>query len=167
MNNRKPPTILEIIGGLLSGLTAIFISSIILTAVSDREFWLILIVVSGSTLFTGTILLVWLTRWAMRNDGRVSQFGIGTLLMLTSLAAVYLSLARWMIDSSHPVHNAAYTEKFITFCVYGVFLLAFSLIPLLSMAESLVWLAARMVRWDPVHSVLFGRMRQKDDHRND
>ena len=145
------------------GLTAIVVSSSVLTDISGRDFWSVFFAVSGSTLFTGTILLVWLTRWAMRDDGRISQFGIGTLLMLTGLAAVYLGFVRWLIDRSDPLQNADYSGKFIGVCVLSVFLMAFSLIPLLRMAESLVRLATEVVRWGPVRRVLFGRPRPKDD----
>lgn len=162
MNNRKQPSIYRLVGGLLFGLGAIAFSALLLSTPTSHGFWPVFFALAGSLLFAGTILLVWLTRWAMRDDGRVSQFGIGTLLMLTGLTAVYLGFVQWLIDRSGPLENTDHTGRFITVCIVSLILSAFSLIPLLSMAESLVWLATRMVRWGPVRSVLFGRIRQKD-----
>ena len=162
MSDSKPPSIFRLVGGLLLGLTVLVFSSSMFTAISGRDFWSVFVAVSGSTLFTGTILLVWLTRWAMRDDGRISQFGIGTLLMLTGLAAVYLGFVRWLADHSHTQYTMGYTEKFITVCVVSGILIAISLIPLLRMAESLVWLATVVVRWKPVRGVLFGWPKRKD-----
>ena len=163
MNKSKPPSTFRLIGGLFLGLLALVVSAFVFTSTSGRDLLPIFFALLFGTCFTGTILLVWLARWAMRNDGRTGQFGIGTLLMLTGLAAVYLGFVRWLIDQSGPQKSVGHTEDFITVCITSVILMAFSLIPLLSMAESLVWLAALMVRWGPVRRVLFGREERKEE----
>ena len=161
MDNSKQPSIYRLVGGLLFGLGAIAFSALILCTPSGHGFWPVFFALAGSLLFTGTILLVWLTRWALRDDGQISQFGIGTLLMLTGLAAVYLGFVQWLIDRTGPLENTDHTSRFIAVCIISAILLAISLIPLLSMAESLVWLATRMVRWGWVQKWLHTNPKRK------
>ena len=166
MNNREAPSTFRLLGGLFRGGVTVALVCVFLKLFSDRAYLPVFCAVLGSTLVSGTILLIWMTRWALRDDGRVSQFGIGTLLMLTGLLAVYLSLARWLIYSGPVPSSEDSIPKFLTLCVVGPMVAVACFLPVLSMMTSLVWLAARIVRWGPIRGFLLGRVRRKIETRS-
>jgi hypothetical protein len=96
-------------------------------------------------IFTGTIVLVWATSWAIRKDARRNQFSIVTLLFLTLIAAIYLGAIRWLADLAGDGLQAG-DATFLAAAAICLVLTALSAPFLLLIMESLVWFAAWLVR---------------------
>lgn len=110
--------------------------------------WMLLAVLVG-TVFCTTLALVWLTRSALRGDGRKGQFGLASLFLLTTFAAVYFGAVRSVVVSSVPLPAGRSSHAPGVFVLVGAicFVLAALAIPfVVAMADSLVWFAVWIVR---------------------
>jgi hypothetical protein len=117
----------------------------ILSILTDCHPLLVFLAVMAGVVFTATVILVWVTSWAMRTDSRRNQFSILTLLFLTLLAAIYLGAIRWIADLSGDRLGAG-GQTFLAAAVLCVILTLISLPFLVLVMESLVWFAAWLVR---------------------
>lgn len=117
----------------------------ILSVLTDCHIFLVFLAVMAGVVFTGTVILVWITSWAMRKDSRGNQFSILTLLFLTLLVATYLGAIRWLADLAGDELGAG-EHTFLAAAAICVILTLISLPFMVLIMESLVWFAAWLVR---------------------
>ena len=129
----------------VGGLLYLAFISLFLAAATETNFFLVFGAVTAGVVFTAAIILVWAASRASRADGRPRQFSILTLLFLTRLAAIYLGTIRWFADLAGERLGAG-EQTFLAAAVICLILTGFSLPFLLFFMESLVWLAAWLVR---------------------
>ena len=108
-----------------------------------------------AALTTSGLVLAWLWRWAMNKEAREKQFGLGSLLFFTTLAALYFAGIRWVV-----VHvEARAGGPLPVVAVIGVAVLC-TLVVIIAypavfcVTESLLWFAVWLVRWPPLRPVL-------------
>ena len=117
----------------------------ILALLTDCHLLLVFLAVMTGVVFTGAVILVWATMWAIRKDTRENQFSISALLILTLLTAAYLGAIRWIADLAGEQLGTG-NQTFLAAAVICVILTIVSLPFLVLTMESLVWFAAWLVR---------------------
>ena len=122
----------------------ILVSSI-LAGFTGAPFWIVLGAVASGMAFTAALFLVWATSWSMSSEARWNQFSISTLLLLTTISAMYLGVIRLLADLSGKQLGTE-EQPFVAVAVACFILTGFSLPFLLIYAEHLIWLAAWIVR---------------------
>lgn len=127
----------------LGGYT-LFVSSI-LAGFTVVPFWIVLGAVASGMVFTAALFLVWATTCSVSPRSRWSQFRISTLLLLTTISAMYLGVIRLLADLSGGQLGTG-DQPFAAVTIACFILTGFSLPFLLIYAEHLVWLAAWFVR---------------------
>lgn len=134
----------------VAGLGYLALVAVVLSGLTAAPFLRVFLAVALVAAFLTTLVLIWLTRWAMREDGRRGQFGLASLLFLTTLVAVCLAVVRWVVVSANPLRRDGQWSSELTIFLFtgALFLLLATLaLPFLAgMAESLVWLAVWFVR---------------------
>ncbi len=133
----------------LGGLAYLLVVTVVFGIATGAGFVPTLLAVLAGAAFCTTLALIWLTRWALRDDTRSRQFGLGSLFFLTTFAAVYFGFVRWLVVHATPMGAAFSKETGKLFLVVGVISLVLAAIAvpfLFGMAESLVWLAVWIVR---------------------
>jgi hypothetical protein len=145
----------------LAGLVYLCAVAGLLNGMTGHSFlWMLAAVIAGAA-FCSSLALFWLVRWALR-DGRPGQFDIGSLCLFTCFASIYFAAVRWVVVNSQP---SVFGQSVWAVSVFCLFLAVLSVPFLAGMANSLVWLAARLVRWPPLRRHL--RLRhppQGSDH---
>jgi hypothetical protein len=136
------------------GIFYLAVVATILSGMSGQGFWRVLVAALLAALFTTAVLLAWSVRWALRDEGRPWQFSLGSLVLLTALAAAYFGAIRWLVVNSRPRPYVSPLAQFIEVGLVCFFLAMVSIPCLARMAESLVWLAAWLVRRRPVQRLL-------------
>ena len=136
----------KLVWQFVGGLLYLGVVSLLLTGLTEGHFLIVFAAVTSGVVFTGTMLLVWATSWALRADTRRNQFSISTLLLLTTILAVYLGVIRLLADLSGERFGAG-GNKFLAVAVICLVMTGVSLPVLAFFLESLVWLAAWLVRW--------------------
>lgn len=113
---------------------------------------MLLAVFTGAA-FCTALVLIWLVRWAYKDDGRLGQFSIASLLFSTLLVSIYFGIVRWIVVSSEVHEIRMPTEGAWRFVFVAVLcLLAHScftceaLVSLSSAARRRSWCAWSMVR---------------------
>jgi hypothetical protein len=89
------------------------------------------------------LAMVWMSRWAMRKESQITQFGISTMLLMLFYAGLYLGIIRWLMLQS-PWGVTGNTDEALVFLGTAVIFTICSVaaIPfILSMTESLLWFA--------------------------
>ncbi len=131
------------VGLLYLALVALFIRSAI-----DRHYLAVFAAVIGATVLCSGLTLAWLTLWAMRKDGRLGQFGVGSLLFLTAFAAVFLGGVRWIVTEIEisAVNFEPGNRLFLSVAIYCLVALVIGIPLVVRMTESTVWFAAWAVR---------------------
>lgn len=130
---------------VLGCLFYLFLVCPILAVLTDCHILIVFLAVMAGVVFTGTVILVWATSWAIKKDSRGNQFSILTLLFLTLLAAVYLGAIRWLADLAGDRLGTG-GQAFLAAAVICVVLTFISWPFLALIMESLVWFAAWLVR---------------------
>jgi hypothetical protein len=101
----------------------------------------------GMFVICGVLGLWWLTRCARQKDSRRGQFGIGSLLLLTVFAAMFLGTVRWIVlrvEEKQPL-----PDSLGAFCVIAVVCSFFACISIpfvLCLNEALLWAAVWLIR---------------------
>ena len=129
----------------VGGVFYLAVISMVLAESTDSNFFVVFGAVTTGVIFTGTIILVWAASCAIRVDAHRSQFSILTLLVLTLLAAIYLSAIRLFADLAGERLGAG-DSNFLVAAVICLILTGVSLPFLLLFMDSLVWLAVWLVR---------------------
>lgn len=129
--------ILQFVGGILY----LAFASLLLTGLTRAPFLIVFGAVTSGVTFTGAMILVWATSGALQTQSRRNQFSISTLLLLTTILAVYLGAIRLLVDLSGERLGAG-GNTFLAAAVICLIMTGVSL-PFLA---SLVWLAAWFVR---------------------
>ena len=128
----------------LSGLGYLALVALVLSGVTEVDFLpMFLAVVAGAALCT-TLAIVWLTCSALREDARPGQFGLGSLFFLTTFAAIFFGVVRWLVVHCKPFVARGAGDSFDRFLALGIacLLLGAIAVPfLVVMAENLVWAA--------------------------
>ncbi len=135
----------KLVWQFLGGLLYLAFISLLLTEFANGHFWIVFSAVTLGVVFTGVLLLIWATSWALRDNTRPNQFSISTLLLLTTVLAVYLGVTRLLADLSGEQLGAG-DNTFLAAAVICLILTGISLPFLAFFMESLVWLAAWLVR---------------------
>jgi hypothetical protein len=156
------PLLFRFLGGLCYLAFVAFVLSAVTTVAFGPMF---LAVLAGAAFCTG-LALFWMTRWAMREDGRPRQFSLGSLFFLTTFVAIYLAAVRWLVvnlrwpSSSGPPAADEQSRLFIGVGIGCLFLAAISIPIVLGMAEALVWFGVWLVRRPVLRRWLSRRGRQ-------
>jgi len=123
-----------------------------------------LAVVCGAC-FSTALGVWWLARWALRDDSRPGQFGLASLLLLLTVAAVYFAVVRMIVTRFVSLGRFPPDEAPLAFLVVGAISLLLALLGvpfLLAMANSVVWLAVWLVRRPSVRRWLKDRRSPRD-----
>ena len=110
-------------------------------------YWLVWLGVFAAYAVSAGLMLTWLTLWARRDDGRLGQFSVGSLLLLTVFAAMFFGLVRWLDDATtrfYPV--LAQGSHFGSIAINVLLALLLSIPFAIRLTESLIWLAVWVVR---------------------
>lgn len=138
----------------IQGLFYLAVVAAILSGLTRQDFWRVWVAASLAALFTTAVLLAWSVRWALREEGRPWQFSLASLVLITALAAAYFGAIRWLVVNSRPRPYISPLAQFVEVGLVCLFLALVSIPCLARMAESLVWLAAWLVRRRPVQKLL-------------
>jgi hypothetical protein len=114
--------------------------------------------VLGGSFVCGGLGLWWLTLWARQKDGRLGQFGVGSLLFLMVYAAIFFGTVRWIVALRPQADNIE------TFCICALVCLFLALISIpfvLGTSEAVLWAAVWFVNLPQVRRWIRGR--GKDD----
>jgi hypothetical protein len=132
-----------------AGLGYLALVAHISSSVTEVDFLpMFLAIVAGAAACT-TLAITWLTCSALREDARAGQFGLGSLFFLTTFAAIYFGLIRWLVvHSRHAVVRGPIDvwQQYLAIGLVCVFLSVLAVPFLVIMADSLVWLAVWIVR---------------------
>jgi hypothetical protein len=119
-----------------------------LTLATKCEFSFAFATLLGGFLACGGLGLWWLTLWARQKDGRLGQFGIGSLLFLTVFAAMFFGTVRWIVvQISLPSHQADNAELFSKVALISLIVGLCSIPWVLRMSEALLWAAVWFVKF--------------------
>ena len=154
------PTLWRSLGRLIAGLAyLVFLASVFGGVARVSFLWTFLALLAG-TAFCTTLALGWLTRSAVRGDGRKGQFGLGSLFFLTTFAAVYFGAVRWVVVHLAPLSPGRSNHGLGLFVIVGTvcLMLAACAIPfVVAVTDSLVWFAVWLVRRPSVRRWLRNR----------
>ncbi|NQU21022.1 MAG: hypothetical protein HQ567_07035 [Candidatus Nealsonbacteria bacterium] len=132
---------------LLAGVGYLALVAVGVTAATEHHFLIVFVGVVLGAVFCSGLALLWLTLWALRDDGRVGQFGLGSLFFLTGFVSIYFAMVRWLVVSLQQnwASQGSAIELFLV--VSGIcLLLSLLAIPfVLLMTESLIWFAVWLV----------------------
>ncbi len=134
---------------LLPGVGYLAMLAGVIGEVTDSPFLLVFAAVAFGAVSLCALTLVWITLWALRDNSRLGQFGIASILFLTVFVAVFFGVIRWLVDNSGFLSEDR--QGIQTFASVGVvcLLVAVLAIPfLLLMTESLLWASVWLVRRD-------------------
>ncbi|NUQ63345.1 MAG: hypothetical protein HUU20_12770 [Pirellulales bacterium] len=82
--------------------------------------------------------------WALRKDGKLGQFGLGSLLFLTFFVALYLSAIRALVSLAPGVSVEGWT--LFQAALLGLIPIAISIPFLLPMLDAILWVAVWLVK---------------------
>jgi len=134
---------------LLAGLFYLTLVALFFCSMTETAFLPVFVAVACGACFSTALGVWWLTRWALRDDSRPGQFGLASLLLLLTVAAVYFALVRMVVIRFVSLGSSRPDEASWAFLMVAVFCLFFALLGvpfLLAMADSLVWFAVWLVR---------------------
>jgi MFS family permease len=165
------PSLLRLIRQFLGGTAYLLLASAIVAALSAQIFstfaagipdwWPLFgrtfVAMSAGTLVILLVLLTWLVHWATGRERRRRQFGLVSVFLTTALLAAYLALVRWLVVGVWPAEPPLW--GFAALGSIALFLLIAGFFPLLCWLNSLIWLAARLVRTPLAQRWLLGRHR--------
>ena len=147
----------------VGGLAYLGLVALVLSGLTGRPVWLILLGLVFGAFFSGAVALVWLVRWALRQESRVGQFSIASLLLVTALAAAFFGAVRWLVTSveGRQIPGRFSAVYVATLCV---FLAGLGIPVVLYLMEAFVWLAAWLV-WRPTVQRWLKRKRRGSERR--
>lgn len=99
--------------------------------------------------------LAWLTSWAMNRKARRGQFGIGSLFYLTTLAAMYLAVIRWLVIQVEA--RAQYTLGWpgvMSVALFSSFFMVVTCPAVLGIIEALLRFGVWFLHWPPARPLL-------------
>ncbi|HYW79615.1 MAG TPA: hypothetical protein VE890_08560 [Thermoguttaceae bacterium] len=145
-------------GQFFVGLVYFSLLAAIVSEITEHPYVFVWFGLLAAVAICAGLALTWATLWALRDDGRLGQFGIGSLLFLTVFAAMFFGLVRWLDDA---IERTAPTlhDQGLQFSVVavGVLLMLLMSIPYaIGLTESVIWLAVWVLR-HPMVRRLFGR----------
>ena len=120
----------------LTGLGYLALVAVVLSGLTSHGFLIVFPAVVCGALFCSAVVLFMLTRWAVREESRFGQFGIGTMLILTGLVSMYFAAVRWLMVGRSP--GSGEDLGFLGIALVCLVLAVVSIPFVLGMAESLV-----------------------------
>jgi hypothetical protein len=132
----------------LVGLAYLAALSLAIVALTGTAFWIVFpAVVAGAAAASG-LALAWATLWALRDDGRLGQFTVGSLLFLTVFVSGYFALVRWLAIAARQNLKLDIPDApaFATFGVASLLPILIGIPLMVRMAESVVWFGVWLVR---------------------
>ncbi len=132
--------------GFLTGVAWTAAVAIVLSLNTQCAFPLAFAAVLGGFLVCGGLGLWWLTLWARQKNGRLGQFGVGSLLFLMVYAAIFFGTVRWIVVRASTQWRGA--DSVGLFCVVALICLLVALISVrfvLGMSEAVLWAAVWLV----------------------
>lgn len=133
----------------VGGLAYLAIVASIFSGVTGVGFIPVFLALLSGAIVCTTLALIWLTRWALREDGRTRQFTLGSIFFVTVFAAIYLGLVRWLVVESTRAGVIGAGQELVAFAGFAVLCLLLAAISIglfLRMAEAFVWFAVWIVR---------------------
>ncbi len=119
-----------------------------ISLIAEISFMIVFPVLFAFVVSCGALLLAWQKPWVRRADSERRQFGISSVLLLTTIAAIFLGLVRWLmcvitertdaLDESIPL--------FLALALFALVAAIPTIILGLHMTESLLWGAVWIVR---------------------
>lgn len=148
---------------LLAGSAYLALVAGMFSGITGTPFVPVLLAVLAGAVFCTGLSLGLIARWAVRGGGRRGQFSLATMLLVTTLAAIYFGVVRWLVVNSRPsmVDGSHGLAEFGIIGAVCLFLAVLSIPFLLTMADSLVWLAVWIVERPAVRRWLSGRRPSK------
>ena len=150
----KSPTrwILQVCGGI----GWLFFCAYVLSHLTDLGWLQLLVALFLCTCVTVGLSLLLLTRWALRAESRIGQFGVGTTIVIVTLVSLGLSLVRWLTDHV----ELAWSSPFVGMTLLCFFLFGCGIRLILPATESLAWLAVWIVRRPAIQRWLIRQRRR-------
>ena len=159
MSKDQPTSRLELQVRFLGGWAYLAIIAAFISAATETGFLRVFPAVVCGAFFCCGLALVWIVGWAFREDARLGQFSIRSLLFLTVYVSLYFGVVRWLATHSPDAEDAL--PVIAGFCLA---LAVISVPVLIFWMESLVWLAVWVVRRRCVQSWL-SRKRSRTGRR--
>ena len=128
--------------------------------ITDSNFLKIWLAVFLGVIFLGILALAWLTGWAQRNDGRLGQFGIPSLLYLTVFVAIFFSVVRWLAVNDRFTDEIG-ARDYVGAAIICACLFGFGASLMIGFMESLVWSTVWIVRRRPMRRWLLRRRKHQ------
>jgi len=158
----------------LTGFGYLALVAYILSGLTGRDFLIVFPAVVCGALFCSAVVLFMLTRWALREESRMGQFGIGTMLILTGLVSMYFATVRWLMVGRSPgsgedsgflgiALGSGENLGFLGIALVCLVLAVVAIPFVLGMAESLVWFAVWTVRRPAVRRWLSSKRPRSPD----
>ena len=145
----------------LASLVYLAMVAVGVTAATGHHFLIVFVGVVLGAVFCSGLALFWMTLWALRDDDRPGQFGLGSLFFLTGFVSIYFATVRWLVVAGQ--RNWASEENttglFLTISAICLVLLAITIPFVLLLTESLIWFAVWIVHRPAVRRWL--RQRRK------
>ena len=156
-----PPSASTLWRRSVGGLAYLGFVALILSRLTGKPFLLVLLGLLFGVFFSGGVALVWLVRWALRQESRVGQFSIASLLLVTAFAAAFFGAVRWLVTN---VDDRQVPGRFgpVYVAIVCVFLAGIGIPVVLYLVEAFVWLAAWLVRRPAVQRWLARRRRRSE-----
>jgi hypothetical protein len=144
----RPATAGRLAGRFVLGLYYFAAAALVLSGLTGIAFWRLLAALLPAALACGLLILAMLARWALRPDGRLRQFGLGTALRAMALFAAFFAFVRWLVVAGDSRLMAELPEGAPFLLLAGVcaILVVLAVPFVLGMLEALVWAAAWLVR---------------------
>lgn len=119
-----------------------------LAALSGHSFVFMYAATLTAGLVCAGLALAWMYCWATNERAKQRQFGIGSLLFLTTFAAMYFAGIRWAVVQTEAQVGQRLPWGGIIGVGIGCTLLALMTAPaVLGVTESLMWFFVWLVRW--------------------
>jgi hypothetical protein len=94
------PSLRESVYRLIAGMTYFAFLALIFSSATKAPFLGTLLGLLLGAASCTTLALAWLACTALREDGRTGRFGLGSLFLLTTFAAIYFGAVRWVVVNS-------------------------------------------------------------------
>lgn len=132
----------------IAGIAWLGLVSAMLSEATHKSLIAVFSVVFGGSVFTGVVLILAMTRWALRREARSGQFSIATLLLVIALASLYFAAIRWVVVHTAPGNRppAEASALLVMIAVYCAIHVLISIPFVLGILDGMVWLSVWLAR---------------------
>jgi hypothetical protein len=139
-----------------AGLAWLAMLAAIFSSMTNSSFFLMFAALVTGAVFTAGLAVVWLARWAVRENARPGQFSIGSLLFLTVFVAIYFGAVRWLASHlpGNPLHSYQNAVVYLPISIFCLLAALLSAPIVLGMLDVLLRLAVSSLEFPPIRRVL-------------